>query len=177
MKYRIIYFFAAMQDWPSQYGDEKLCGTAKYPEKRDVIKAIVHAMGIRPDSAEEKKLYKELYKELKYEILYDLSDPGEKITDEEYVYESLDFGYYEKGSDEIQYVPEGNITKKEYRACARYFIRISSDSEELLETVSDALMYPYGVMRLGVSCCAGSVVVIKEEELDNLMEAINNHYV
>ena len=69
MKYRIIYFFAAMQDWPSQYGDEKLCSTAKYPEKRDVIKVIVRAMGIRPDSAEEKKLYKELYKELKYEIL------------------------------------------------------------------------------------------------------------
>ena len=175
MKSYIIYLFANEQDWPAEYGSIDLCATSEYPNKKDVLKNIVHAMGCTSCGQEVKEMYEKLDREINYEILYDLSDPGKKRTLTEKADFPYQFVYYEEGKEglEFQYVPEGYTTQKEYRVGARYFIRISSENEELLEDVVYALEHPYGGFPLGVDC-AGNCYVIKDEEneIDFLLKAI-----
>ena len=159
----ILYSHSYMQDWPAEQGSIDLCATSEYPNKKDVLKNIVHAMGCAPGSQDEVETYEKLDREINYEILYDLSDPGIKRTVTEKADEPFAYGYYEEGCDglALRYVPEGYATQKEYRVGARYFIRISSENEELLEDVVYALEHPYGGFPLGVDC-AGNCYVIKD---------------
>ena len=179
MKSCIVYLFAMLQDWPAKNGSVDCCAVAEYPEKRDMLKIIVHGMEYCDyGSQRERELYEKLDKELKYEIMYDLSDPGEKITDEEIVEFPSHFGYYEEGNDglQLQYVPEGYTTKKEYRVRARYFIRISSENEKLMEELPKSIEYWWQSYSLGMSCVV-NVLVIKENELDTLLKAIEERLV
>ena len=175
----ILYSHSYMQDWPAEQGSIDLCATSEYPNKKDVLKNIVHAMGCVPGSQDEVETYEKLDREINYEILYDLSDPGKKRTLTEKADFPYQFVYYEEGKEglEFQYVPEGYATQKEYRVGARYFIRISSENEELLEDVVYALEHPYGGFPLGVDC-AGNCYVIKDEEneIDFLLKAIRRRY-
>lgn len=175
----ILYSHSYMQDWPAEQGSIDLCATSEYPNKKDVLKNIVHAMGCAPGSQDEVETYEKLDREINYEILYDLSDPGKKRTLTEKADFPYQFVYYEEGKEglEFQYVPEGYATQKEYRVGARYFIRISSENEELLEDVVYALEHPYGGFPLGVDC-AGNCYVIKDEEneIDFLLKAIRRRY-
>lgn len=172
----IIYLFANMQDWPAEHGSIDLCATSEYPRKKDVLINIVQAMGCALCSQE---MYEKLDQEINYEILYNLSDPGEKRTLTEKADFPYQFGYYEEGKEgpEFKYVPKGYTTKKEYRVGARYFIRISSENEELLEDVVYALEHPYGGFPLGIGC-AGNCYVIKDEEneIDFLLKAIRRGF-
>ena len=179
MKSIIVYFYGTLQDWSAKSGSVDCCAVAEYPDKRDVFKIIIHAMDCcAPGTLWERHLYEALDNELKYEIMYDLSDPGEKITDEEIVEFPSHFGYYEEGNDglQLQYVPEGYTTKKEYRVRARYFIRISSENEKLMEELPKSIEYWWQSYSLGMSCVV-NVLVIKENELDTLLKAIEERLV
>ena len=175
----ILFIHSFMQDWPAEYGSIDLCATSEYPNKKDVLKNIVHAMGCASSIQEVKEMHEKLDQEIHYEILYDLSDPGKKRTLTEKADFPYQFGYYEEGKEgpEFKYVPKGHTTKKEYRVGARYFIRISSENEELLEDVVYALEHPYGGFPLGVGC-AGNCYVIKDEEneIDFLLKAIRRGF-
>ena len=175
----ILYSHSYMQDWPAEQGSIDLCATSEYPNKKDVLKNIVHAMGCASSIQEVKEMHEKLDQEIHYEILYDLSDPGKKRTLTEKADFPYQFGYYEEGKEgpEFKYVPKGHTTQKEYRVGARYFIRISSENEELLEDVVYALEHPYGGFPLGVGC-AGNCYVIKDEEneIDFLLKAIRRGF-
>ena len=175
----ILFIHSFMQDWPAEYGSIDLCATSEYPNKKDVLKNIVHAMGCASSIQEVKEMHEKLDQEIHYEILYDLSDPGKKRTLTEKADFPYQFGYYEEGKEgpEFKYVPKGHTTQKEYRVGARYFIRISSENEELLEDVVYALEHPYGGFPLGVGC-AGNCYVIKDEEneIDFLLKAIRRGF-
>ena len=175
----ILFIHSFMQDWPAEYGSIDLCATSEYPNKKDVLKNVVHAMGCASSIQEVKEMHEKLDQEIHYEILYDLSDPGKKRTLTEKADFPYQFGYYEEGKEgpEFKYVPKGHTTQKEYRVGARYFIRISSENEELLEDVVYALEHPYGGFSLGVDC-AGNCYVIKDEEneIDFLLKAIRRRY-
>ena len=175
----ILFIHSFMQDWPAEYGSIDLCATSEYPNKKDVLKNVVHAMGYASSIQEVKEMHEKLDQEIHYEILYDLSDPGKKRTLTEKADFPYQFGYYEEGKEgpEFKYVPKGHTTQKEYRVGARYFIRISSENEELLEDVVYALEHPYGGFPLGVGC-AGNCYVIKDEEneIDFLLKAIRRGF-
>ena len=103
----ILYSHSYMQDWPAEQGSIDLCATSEYPNKKDVLKNIVHAMGCAPGSQDEVETYEKLDREINYEILYDLSDPGKKRTLTEKADFPYQFVYYEEGKEglEFQYVP------------------------------------------------------------------------
>ena len=160
----ILYSHSYMQDWPAEQGSIDLCATSEYPNKKDVLKNIVHAMGCAPGSQDEVETYEKLDREINYEILYDLSDPGIKRTVTEKADEPFTYGYYEEGYDglALRYVPEGYTTQKEYRLKATYYIRMSSENEELLCTVANAILHPSSTFYLGVGC-QGYHLAVKDE--------------
>lgn len=53
----ILYSHSYMQDWPAEQGSIDLCATSEYPNKKDVLKNIVHAMGCAPGSQDEVETY------------------------------------------------------------------------------------------------------------------------
>lgn len=175
----VLFLNSHMQDWPAEHGSIDLCATSEYPLKKDLIKSIMKASWIGLDSHKVKEKYDMLDRELNFEIMYDLSDPGEKITVNEKVYDSSDYLYYEKDTDlEYKFVPEGYTTNKEFRIKARYFIRISSENEELLEDVVYALEHSRFSFYQGVSCF-GDYLVIKDEERETdflLLEAFRRGF-
>ena len=176
----ILLLNSPMQDWPAEQGSIDLCAASEYPLKKDLIKNILKTEWIAPDSYKVKEKLDMLDRELNCEIMYDLSDPGEKVTVTEKVYDSFDYLYYEKENEqEYHFVPEGYTTKKEFRLGARYFIRISSENEELLEDVVYALEHPCCTFYQGVSCF-GDYLVIRDEDRETdflLLEAFRRGFV
>lgn len=180
MKSFVLFLHSYMQDWTAKYGSIDLCATSEYPLKKDLITNILKTEWIGPDSNKVKETYDTLNRELNCEIMYDLSDPGEKVTVTEKVYDSFDYLYHEKENEqEYHFVPEGYTTKKEFRLGARYFIRISSENEELLENVAYMLEHPCCTFYQGVSCF-GDYLVIRDEDRETdflLLEAFRRGFV
>lgn len=136
MKYINLTSFA--QDAPERYGNNVCCNT---PSIEDILKEIVIAMEMtEPGSQEEKDLYEKMNKELTCEIFHELVDPQIKkmVTVE--------------ADDPTTYTIYHNGEK--YRMKVKLALRISSENEELIDTVQYAISKLDSTFALAKFCVA-----------------------
>lgn len=159
----VIKLEGSLQGWGAPGGSVDFRPVAPYPEKSGIVGMLSAGLGYgygdpRIEALSEK---------LDVEILVMLSDIGtlkEKIY---YVKDTENYKYDACGRQENQSLNDkgGHRVVKQFRANACYYVRITTDDENLMDEIKAAIANPVYPLYLGKKCCKGTVKIVDDDEL------------